>query len=101
MKFSQSSKLYADAAAAAHFCQSHIPANSESSFSLVGGAKYTKKKNKKKMAVAEATNWNFLFPSPGFLFFFCCILLVCMYALYVFLYLWNFFNLELKFAFFG
>lgn len=53
------------------------------------------------MAVAEATNWNFLFPSPGFLFFFCCILLVCMYALYVFLYLWNFFNLELKFAFFG
>lgn len=95
MKFSQSSKLYADATAAAHFCQSHIPANSESSFSLVGGAKYTKKKNKKKMAVAEATNWNFLFPSPGFIF---CILLELY--MYVFLYLWNFFNLELKFAFF-
>jgi len=40
MKFSQSSKLYADAAAA-HFSQSHIPANSQSSFGLVDG------KNKK------------------------------------------------------
>lgn len=32
------------------------------------------------MPVAEATNWNFLFPSPGFLFFF---LLYFAGALYV------------------
>lgn len=45
------------------------------------------------MPVAEATNWNFLFPSPGFLFFFFVVLCWSSICMYFYIYgtfsIWN------------